>query len=424
MVLSIFAVPATAIAAQAEAMATISHNIANVNTPGSKAEVVRFRPLLAETQSSTSKQRGKYGLDSYLRQNIGQQGSPIITGRKLDLAISGNGFFTLRGNAGDITYTRNGSFQTLFDENAPLNANSFIGDDLGNYLLGWSVDEGFAFPNKSDATLDRILLSDNLSVNGSPSSNASVSLVLPINPGQAGAGQAGDSADRFSHGIKLIDAGISINEVTFNYTPSANERNAWQLRASSGNSLLGEAVLRFHADGRLQSITGLGTTEVEGHSLRLQGAGLGGGIDVRVNLAETRSYGGGGELLGYQENGVVGGLIENYFIDEHGLVQGVFSNGQQRALAQVAVADLVNPDSFVALEGTRYRAGENSGDVSYYDLLESRRASISSGQLESSTVDISEEFARLIETQNAYNLASLTLQTANELTSTALGVKR
>ena len=419
MVLSIFAVPATAIAAQADSMAAISHNIANVNTPGSKAGVVRFRPLLAETQSSTSKQRGKYGLESYLRQNIEQQGSPIITGRKLDLAISGNGFFTLRGNAGDISYTRNGSFQTLFDENAPTNANSFIGDSFGNYLLGWSVDQSFAFPNKSVATLNRILLSDNLSTNGLPSRNASISLVLPVN-----SGQAGDSANRFSHGINIIDAGINVNEVTFNYTPLANERNAWQLRASSGNNLLGEAVLRFRADGRLQSIAGLGNTEVDGQSLRLQGAGVGGGIDVRVNLAEARSYGGGGELLGYQENGVIGGLIENYFIDEHGLVQGVFSNGQQRALAQVAIADLVNPDSFVALEGTRYRAGENSGDVSYYDLLESRRASINSGQLEASTVDIADEFARLIETQNAYNLASLTLQTANELTSTTIGIKR
>ena len=419
MVLSIFAVPATAIAAQADSMATISHNIANVNTPGSKAAVVQFRPLLAETQGSTSKQRGKHGLDSYLRQNIKEQGSPIQTGRKLDLAISGNGFFTLRDNAGDITYTRNGNFQTLFDENAPAGANSFIGDNLGNYLLGWSVDQSFAFPSKNDATLNRILLSDNLSARGAPSSAASVSLVLPVNDGQPRG-----SENRFSHGIDLIDAGINSNEVSFNYRAIAGERNAWQLRASSGNNLLGEAVLRFRADGRLQSIAGLGTTEVDGLSLRLQGAGSGGGIDVQVNLAAARSYGGGGELLNYEENGVVGGLIEDYFIDQRGLVQGIFSNGQRRALAQIAVADLVNPDSFVALEGTRFRASEDSGDVSYYDLLESRRASINSGQLESSTVDISDEFARMIETQNAYNLASLTLQTANELTSTAVGVKR
>ncbi len=417
MVLSIFAVPATAIAAQADSMATISHNIANVNTPGSKTSVVQFRPLLAEAQSSTSKQRGTYGLESYLRQNIGQQGSPIVTGRKLDLAISGNGFFSLRNNAGDITYTRNGNFQTLFDESAPLDANSFIGDNLGNYLLGWSVDQSFAFPNKSNATLDRILLSDNLSADGAPSTAASVSLVLPINHGQA-------DAEIFSHNISLIDAGINSNEVRFDYIPIAGERNAWQLRASSGNSLLGEAILRFDGDGELQSIAGLGTTEVDGLSLRLQGAGSGGGIDVQVNLATARSYGGGGELLAYEENGVAGGLIEDYFIDERGLVQGVFSNGQQRALAQVALADLVNPDSFVQLEGNRYRASEDSADVSYYDLLESRRASISSGQLEASTVDIADEFARMIETQNAYNLASLTLQTANELTRTALGVKR
>ena len=37
---------------------------------------------------------------------------------------------------------------------------------------------------------------------------------------------------------------------------------------------------------------------------------------------------------------------------------------------------------------------------------------------------LGEEFARMIETQSAYNLASLTLQTVNDLTRTAVDIKR
>ena len=410
MVLSIFTLPSTAIAAQSSAMATISHNIANVNTPGSKSSVVRFRPLLTSSQGTTSEQRGKYGLEGYLRQDISRQGSPIVTGRKLDLSIVGEGFFTLQSNAGAITYTRNGNFRTLFDDSAPVTANSFLGDSSGRYLLGWSVDESFSFPTKSDATLGRILLSEDLTSEGSASSTASVRLVLPIG--------AAEGLSSFSHGINVIDGGGESTAIEFSYASLAGVDNAWRVRASSVSDgverPLGSGVLRFGSDGEL----------LEGRRLRLRGAGVAGGIDVNVDFSGVRSYGGNGQFLGYDTNGVSRGGILDYSIDGHGLVQGIFSNGEERALAQVAVADLVNPDSFIATADNGYRVSPTSGAVNYYDLLESNRARIREGQLESSTVDIAEEFSRLIETQSAYNLASLSLQTANELTQTAIGVKR
>ena len=410
MVLSIFTLPSTAIAAQSSAMATISHNIANVNTPGSKSSVVRFRPLLTSSQGTTSEQRGKYGLEGYLRQDISRQGSPIVTGRKLDLSIVGEGFFTLQSNAGAITYTRNGNFRTLFDDSAPVTANSFLGDSSGRYLLGWSVDESFSFPTKSDATLGRILLSEDLTSEGSASSTASVRLVLPIG--------AAEGLSSFSHGINVIDGGGESTAIEFSYASLAGEDNAWRVRASSISDgverPLGSGVLRFSSEGEL----------LEGRRLRLRGAGVAGGIDVNVDFSGVRSYGGGGQFLGYDTNGVSRGGILDYSIDRHGLLQGIFSNGEERALAQVAVADLVNPDSFIATADNGYRVSPTSGAVNYYDLLESNRARIREGQLESSTVDIAEEFSRLIETQSAYNLASLSLQTANELTQTAIGVKR
>ena len=119
-----------------------------------------------------------------------------------------------------------------------------------------------------------------------------------------------------------------------------------------------------------------------------------------------------------------GGLLDEWSINDRGVIEGSFSNGDRLAFAQIAIADLVNSDSLEAEEGTRFRLTEQSGDVTYYDLLETRRARVFSGQLESSTVGLGEEFARMIETQSAYNLASLTLQTVNDLTRTAVDIKR
>ena len=419
MVLSLFALPSAAVSVHSDSMALISHNIANVNTPGSKGSVVQFRPLLAETQSGDTRLRGRYGLQTYERSNVSRQGAPVVTGRRLDLAILGDGFFTLQDPAGDRLYTRNGSFQTLFDDTAPAGANNFLGDASGNYVLGWSVDDSFTFPTKSDATLDRILLSETLEVSGTPSSEGSVEVVLDVNDGD-------EEVRVFEHALSVVDGGGQENTVLLRYSAVAGEANAWRLRAvrSEGEILFDEAILRFDGEGRLASLEGVGGTVVEDDVLVLQGAGVGGGIDLRVAMGAVRSHGGGGEVVRVSVDGVARGLLDEWRITERGLIEGSFSNGDRLAIAQLAIADLVNPDSLEAETGTQFRLSENSGDVTYYDLLETGRARVYSGQLESSTVGLGEEFARMIETQSAYNLASLTLQTVNDLTRTALDIKR
>ena len=419
MVLSLFALPSAAVSVHSDSMASISHNIANVNTPGSKGSSAQFRPLLAESQSVETRQRGRHGLQTYERSDVGRQGAPIVTGRRLDLAIDGEGFFTLQNAAGDVTYTRNGNFQTLFDEDAPTGANSFLGDGLGNYVLGWSVDESFAFPTKSEATLGRILLSETLEVAGTPSREGSVDVVLGVNDGVS-------EVRPLEHRLSVIDGGGEENTVLFQYSAVEGEANAWRLRAAfnQGNVVLDEAIVRFDAEGRFASLEGVGSTTVEDNVFVVQGAGAGGGIDVRIDVGSLRSYGGGGEVVRVSVDGVAGGALDEWSITDRGLIEGSFSNGDRLAIAQVAIADLVNPDSFEAEEGTRFRLSEESGAVTYYDLLESRRARVYSGQLEASTVTLSEEFSRMIETQSAYNLASLTLQTVNDLTRTAVDVKR
>ena len=85
----------------------ISENIANVSTPGYKASRV-FASLLAEVQSSatglrTVEQSQRTGTDF-------SQGMVEETGRELDLALEGEGFFVVGTLQGEH-YTRNGNFR-------------------------------------------------------------------------------------------------------------------------------------------------------------------------------------------------------------------------------------------------------------------------------------------------------------------------
>ncbi|MCF6186103.1 MAG: flagellar basal-body rod protein FlgF [Desulfobulbaceae bacterium] len=93
-----------------QAMANIANNLANVNSSGFKKNRISFEAMLRGSQ-----QVSKTGGINYNRiRKIGidfSQGPLMETGRPLDVAISGKGFFKVRRD-NEILYTRNGNFFT------------------------------------------------------------------------------------------------------------------------------------------------------------------------------------------------------------------------------------------------------------------------------------------------------------------------
>ncbi|NPA52963.1 MAG: flagellar hook-basal body protein [Aquificae bacterium] len=103
---------------------TTSNNLANVNTPGFKKIILREM-----SQNIPNNPKDAKELFTFVRFNdtpvILEQGSLKKTERNLDLAIQGDGFFTIRDSAGNTFLTRNGHFfvdpsGTLIDQNNNL----------------------------------------------------------------------------------------------------------------------------------------------------------------------------------------------------------------------------------------------------------------------------------------------------------------
>lgn len=112
----------------------IAHNIANAETVGFKKSSVQFADLVA-TGSSTDPRRSP-GIGSTVA-GITQDfvlGPLEQTGRSLDLAIDGDGFFALANPfTGDVSYTRNGNFR--------LTAGGQLEDSWGNRLQAYPFDD-------------------------------------------------------------------------------------------------------------------------------------------------------------------------------------------------------------------------------------------------------------------------------------------
>jgi flagellar basal-body rod protein FlgF len=101
----------TGLVARSQALDTAAANLANVQTPGYRAEREYFRSVLLGPDAQGS-QLGEtvnnYGLLGGDRLNLAQ-GALQQTGNPLDLAIEGQGFFAVQTTNG-IRYTRDGGF--------------------------------------------------------------------------------------------------------------------------------------------------------------------------------------------------------------------------------------------------------------------------------------------------------------------------
>lgn len=138
MLLSLYA-GATGMEAQQLNLNTISNNLANVNTTGFKQSKMEFADLLYQNYQTagadggggnivpTSVQLGN-GTKVVSTSKLFTQGQLSQTGKELDLAIEGVGFFEVDRGDGTSVYTRDGALK--------INANGQVVNNMGLPLLG------------------------------------------------------------------------------------------------------------------------------------------------------------------------------------------------------------------------------------------------------------------------------------------------
>ncbi len=143
----------TGLAAQDTKMATISNNLANVNTVGYKRDRVAFEDLFYQIQRQPGAMADEVNelpsgiqLGSGVRvmgtQKVFTEGAYMTTNQSLDMAIDGQGFFEIETPDGELAYTRNGQFHLNSEglivtaQGLPLAQNIQIPDDAETLTVG------------------------------------------------------------------------------------------------------------------------------------------------------------------------------------------------------------------------------------------------------------------------------------------------
>ncbi|RED52427.1 flagellar hook protein FlgE [Aestuariispira insulae] len=211
--------------AQSQSMAMISDNIANVNTNGYKVSKPRFTTLVTTAASNTQFSSG--GVQSVVGRDYDQQGLLQASSVSTDVAISGNGFFTVTdqltfnsstGNydiSGDVFYTRAGQFRPDEDGNL-VNA-------AGYYLTGWprnAANTGYSTTNVQSA-FNGINVA---ATTAAPVPTLNIDLNANLNSGAA-------TNDTFDVPLQVFDRLGTLKTLTITFTKNATA-NVWDITAA------------------------------------------------------------------------------------------------------------------------------------------------------------------------------------------------
>lgn len=145
--------------AQQQKINVIAGNIANVNTNGYKKNNVGFSEVVfTEYQNMDAARTGSYIIGNGVRITDSvrdlSQGVVMPTGRGLDMSVEGDGYMTLRDGAGNLYYSRGGSFQLSVEGDA-----SYIVDNNGYYLMDRNMQRIQATTGDFTVTSDGTVLS-------------------------------------------------------------------------------------------------------------------------------------------------------------------------------------------------------------------------------------------------------------------------
>jgi len=398
----------------------IGNNVANAATTGYKKSRTEFGDIYA----SASLGSGSTTIGSGVRvNNISQQFSPgniNNTGNDLDIAIDGQGFFRMNDN-GVSVYTRNGTFNP--DKNGYIvnsqdqRLTGYIADSSGN-ITGALNDIWVDTSNNSPQATSSISFGLNLNA----SAVTTPSILAPFDVTDA-------STYNNSTSLEIYDS-LGDSHLATSYYRLTAVPNQWEtytyvdgtpVFGAQGN---GSDLIQFDSLGSLTSLNGAAAPPSTYTLANTYNPGNGASnIALTMDYSTTTQYGGGFDPIALTQDGYSTGRLSGIAIDDTGIVQARFTNGQTRTLAQIALANFTNTQGLQQVGDTSWTETFESGPALVGSPGGSSLGLVRSGALEGSNVDLTEQLVNMITAQRNFQANAQVISTADTVTQAIINIR-
>jgi len=385
-----------------------ANNIANTATAGFKSSRAEFAELFAVSPQGVSSLATGNGVKvSDITQQFGQ-GNVDFTDNNLDLALSGDGFFTLSDN-GATVYSRAGGFKT--------DASGYVVNAAGQRLQVYppSVTGGF-----NTGALSDLRLSVNESAPAA-TSRVDVLMNLPSSdtaPPTATFNPADTSSYNRATSMTVFDSLGAAHTATLYFSHTANP-NEWDARLYVDGAAVGTAqTMNFTNTGALTSPAN-GEIAFPAYTPATGAAAM----NMTFGFQGATQYGNTFGVNSVTQDGYTTGRLIGMDIDKSGVVQARYTNGRSLSLGQVALSNFSNPNGLQQLADTTWAETFGSGQALRGQAGNSGFGLIQSGALEASNVDITEQLVNMITAQRNFQANAQMISTSDQITQTIINIR-
>ena len=445
-------------------MDVIGNNISNVNTNGFKRGRVNFQDMVSQQMSGAAKPTDELGgvnpkevglgMTIASIDNVFTQGNLQSTGVSTDLAIQGNGFFLLKSGE-ESFYTRNGAFGLDRDGTLVNPAN-------GMRVQGWMAEEvNGQMLVSTAASPEDLIIPVGSKDPAKETTNVNFACNLNKNTPEIMEGASADDIYKGTWGTeqKIYDSFGNEHMLSVSFRRVPGNPNQWeatvqidpdnadytQTRVGLGTTdgMGNTFLVNFDNYGALASISdsagNLSNTEgqiviqtsfavaesnpdAEGNPYRQTlniNLGTIGSFKDTITQSASKST-----TKAFYQDGYTMGYLDNFKIDSSGIITGVYSNGTNRTIGQIALASFANDRGLEKAGDNTYVESNNSGMARIGESGVAGKGTLMAGALEMSNVDLSEQMTDMIVTQRGFQSNAKTIQTADTLLETVLSLKR
>ncbi len=229
---------------------------------------------------------------------------------------------------------------------------------------------------------------------------------------------AGSDGDIAQHVVDVFDLQGNAHRVVLDFNKEVD--GTWTMMASSATGTVIDGVVRGIEMNENGSFMGVSGTGIDDAALTFQFPGISSTQTLTLDFGQSGGFSGltqigGLSSLTSNQDGFEPGTVSSLLVNSDGLIYAVATNGVSFELAQLAIASFRNPSGLLSQGNNQYIASLNSGPVDVGPGLTGGRGSVVNGQLESSNVEIAEEFTRLIIAQRGFQANSRTITVTDEV---------
>jgi flagellar hook protein FlgE len=402
-------------------LSVVGNNLANINTIGFKSSSVSFADLVSQTVGGTSINPMQVGLGVVTGaiSPVFSQGSIENSREATNVAIQGSGFFAVRQGTRQA-YTRAGNFS--FDSSGSL-----VTPD------GWRV-QGYT---QVDPTTGAIVTTGQPTdivippgVLRAPTATTDFRTLINLDANAA----IDPTNPEFTTSVQVYDALGSAHVITINFDRTA--AGAWTYTATvPAVDVTGVAGAPVTLQTGPLTFSGAGVLTAPAADITIAGPATWANgaapnnfnwniFPPPSNTPALTSYASPSATSSISQNGSAAGQIDNITINGSGEIIATFGAGQTVNVGQLALANFNNPKGLVKMGSNRFGESQAAGIANIGIAGTGGRGTIIGSALESSNVDIAQEFTQMILAQRGYQANSRSITVADEILVETLSLKR